>query len=105
MRPTAFARVRLCSWGGLSSGILAPWRSSETQASVASPGWDDSVSAAPGLHEHGSARHVTVVPGVRSGHALLTAEVIPESVDPVLELLMTSGVAKDTSEWLAACGS
>ena len=50
---------------------------------------------AQGLEEHGSARHVVVAPGVRSGHALLTAEIHPESADPALEFLVSSGVAED----------
>jgi uncharacterized hydrophobic protein (TIGR00271 family) len=50
---------------------------------------------ARGLDEHGSARHVALAPGVRSGHALLTAEVHPESADPVLEFLLSSGVAQE----------
>ena len=50
---------------------------------------------AQGLEEHGSARHVTLAPCVRSGHALLTAEVHPESADPVLEFLMSRGVPAD----------
>ena len=50
---------------------------------------------AQGLEEHGSARHVVVAPGVRSGHALLTAELHPESADPALEFLVSSGVAED----------
>jgi uncharacterized hydrophobic protein (TIGR00271 family) len=50
---------------------------------------------AEGLDQQGSARHVTLAPGVRSGHALLTAEVHPESADPVLEFLVSSGVAED----------
>jgi uncharacterized hydrophobic protein (TIGR00271 family) len=50
---------------------------------------------AQGLEEHGSARHVVVAPGVRSGHALLTAELHPESADPALEFLVGSGVAED----------
>ena len=50
---------------------------------------------ARGLDEHGSARHVTLAPGVRSGHALLTAEVHPDSADPVLEFLLSSGVAEE----------
>ncbi len=49
---------------------------------------------AQGLEEHGSARHVVVAPGVRSGHALLTAELHPESADPALEFLLGSGVAE-----------
>ena len=48
---------------------------------------------AHGLDEHGGARHVTLAPGVRSGHALLTAEVHPDSADPVLEYLLSRGVA------------
>src|SRR5215208_6777092 len=47
------------------------------------------------LEEHGSARHVTLAPGVRSGHALLTAELHPESADPALEFLVSSGVPED----------
>jgi uncharacterized hydrophobic protein (TIGR00271 family) len=50
---------------------------------------------AQGLEEHGSARHVVVAQGVRSGHALLTAELHPESADPVLEFLVSSGVAEE----------
>ena len=50
---------------------------------------------AQGLEEHGSARHVVVAQGVRSGHALLTAELHPESADPALEFLVSSGVAED----------
>jgi uncharacterized hydrophobic protein (TIGR00271 family) len=50
---------------------------------------------AQGLEAHGGARHVTLAPGVRAGHALLTAEVHPESADPVLEFLVSSGVAED----------
>ena len=50
---------------------------------------------ARGLEEHGSAHHVVVAPGVRSGHALLTAELHPESADPALEFLVSSGVAED----------
>ena len=42
---------------------------------------------AEGLEQHGSARHVILAEGVRPGHALLTAEVHPESADPVLEFL------------------
>jgi uncharacterized hydrophobic protein (TIGR00271 family) len=50
---------------------------------------------AQGLEKHGSARHVVVAQGVRSGHALLTAELHPESADPALEFLVSSGVAED----------
>ena len=50
---------------------------------------------AQGLEEHGTARHVALTPGVRAGHALLTAEVHPESADPVLEFLLSSGVAQE----------
>ena len=50
---------------------------------------------ARGLDEHGSARHVALSPAARSGHALLTAEVHPESADPVLEFLLSSGVAQE----------
>jgi uncharacterized hydrophobic protein (TIGR00271 family) len=50
---------------------------------------------AQGLEEHGSARHVVVAQGVRSGHALLTAELHPEAADPVLEFLLGRGVAED----------
>jgi uncharacterized hydrophobic protein (TIGR00271 family) len=50
---------------------------------------------AKGLEEHGSARHVALAPGVRAGHALLTAEVHPESADPVLEFLLSRGVAQE----------
>jgi uncharacterized hydrophobic protein (TIGR00271 family) len=47
---------------------------------------------ARGLDEQGSARHVALSPGARSGHALLTAEVHPELADPVLEFLVGRGV-------------
>jgi uncharacterized hydrophobic protein (TIGR00271 family) len=47
------------------------------------------------LEEHGSARHVILAKGVREGHALLTAEVYPESADPVLEFLVSRGVAEE----------
>ena len=50
---------------------------------------------AQGLEDHGSARHVVVAPGVRSGHALLTAELHPDSADPALEFLLSSGVEED----------
>jgi uncharacterized hydrophobic protein (TIGR00271 family) len=50
---------------------------------------------AQGLEEHGSARHVVVATGVRSGHALLTAELHPESADPALEFLVSRGIAED----------
>ena len=50
---------------------------------------------AQGLEDHGSARHVVVAPGVRSGHALLTAELHPDSADPALEFLVSSGVEED----------
>ena len=52
-------------------------------------------AVAHGLDEHDSARHVTLAPGVRSGHALLTAEVHPDSADPVLEFLLSHGVAEE----------
>ena len=48
-----------------------------------------------GLEDGGAARHVTVVQGVRPGHALLTAEVGPESADAVLDFLVSSGVARE----------
>jgi uncharacterized hydrophobic protein (TIGR00271 family) len=47
------------------------------------------------LEEHGSARHVILARGVRAGHALLTAEVHPEAADPVLEFLVSRGVAEE----------
>ena len=50
---------------------------------------------AEGLEDNGSARHVVVAPGVRPGHALLTAELHPESADPALEFLLSNGVAED----------
>ena len=50
---------------------------------------------AQGLEEHGSARHVILAEGVRPGHALLTAEVHPESADPVLEFLVGRGIAAE----------
>lgn len=50
---------------------------------------------ARGLEEHGTARHVALVPGARAGHKLLTAEVHPEAADPVLEFLVSRGLAAD----------
>jgi hypothetical protein len=50
---------------------------------------------AEGLEQHGSARHVILAEGVRPGHALLTAEVHPESADPVLEFLVSHGIAEE----------
>jgi uncharacterized hydrophobic protein (TIGR00271 family) len=50
---------------------------------------------AQGLEEHGVARHVMLAQGVRAGHALLTAEVHPESADPVLDFLVSRGVPHD----------
>ena len=47
------------------------------------------------LEELGSARHVILAQGVRPGHALLTAEVHPESADPVLEFLVSRGVPEE----------
>jgi uncharacterized hydrophobic protein (TIGR00271 family) len=48
-----------------------------------------------GLEGGGTARHVTVVQGVRPGHALLTAEVGAESADAVLDFLLSRGVARE----------
>jgi uncharacterized hydrophobic protein (TIGR00271 family) len=50
---------------------------------------------AQGLEDQGSARHVLLTPGVREGHALLTAEVHPDSADPVLEFLVSRGVDQE----------
>src|SRR5436305_14606487 len=50
---------------------------------------------AQGLEDQGGARHVVLVPGVRPGHALLTAEIHPEAADPVLEFLTGQGVAEE----------
>ncbi len=44
------------------------------------------------LEDGGAARHVALVPGVRDGNALLTAEVSPESADEVLDFLRSHGV-------------
>ena len=38
---------------------------------------------------------MTLAPGVRAGHALLTAEVHPDSADAVLEFLVSRGVAEE----------
>jgi uncharacterized hydrophobic protein (TIGR00271 family) len=48
-----------------------------------------------GLEEHGAARNVGLVQGIRPGHVVLTAEVATESADAVLELLVRSGVAEE----------
>jgi uncharacterized hydrophobic protein (TIGR00271 family) len=48
-----------------------------------------------GLEGGGTARHVTVVQGVRPGHSLLTAEVGPASADAVLDFLVSRGVARE----------
>ena len=48
-----------------------------------------------GLERGGDARHVTLVPAVRPGHALLTAEVAPEAADQVLEYLLRRGLAQE----------
>ena len=47
-----------------------------------------------GSRSGGAARHVTLAPGVRPGHALLTAEVSAESADAVLDFLVSHGVAR-----------
>jgi uncharacterized hydrophobic protein (TIGR00271 family) len=48
-----------------------------------------------GLEDHGGARNVALVPGIRAGHVLLTAEVSAEQADGVLELLVRSGVDEE----------
>jgi uncharacterized hydrophobic protein (TIGR00271 family) len=47
-----------------------------------------------GLERDGAARNVALVPGVRAGHVLLTAEVAPDATDDVLEALMRGGIAR-----------
>src|SRR5512132_2273704 len=47
-----------------------------------------------GLADHHAARNVVIVPGVRAGHVLLTAEVEVESADAVLEFLSDRGVER-----------
>jgi uncharacterized hydrophobic protein (TIGR00271 family) len=44
------------------------------------------------LEDRGEAQHVVVSPGVRPGHALLTAQVSPASADAALEALADHGV-------------
>jgi uncharacterized hydrophobic protein (TIGR00271 family) len=45
-----------------------------------------------GLEDLAVARNVALIPGIRAGHVLLTAEVTAERADGVLELLVRSGV-------------
>jgi uncharacterized hydrophobic protein (TIGR00271 family) len=45
-----------------------------------------------GLDSGGGATHVALAPGLRPGHALLTAEVSSDSADEVLEFLLSHGV-------------
>jgi uncharacterized hydrophobic protein (TIGR00271 family) len=47
------------------------------------------------LEGSGTARHLTLVRALQPGHALLTAEVRPESADAVVDLLQRRGVAQD----------
>src|SRR5262245_15686371 len=47
------------------------------------------------LANGGAARHLTLSQALRPGHALLTAEVAPESADAVLALLKDRGVAEE----------
>ncbi|GAA5110123.1 DUF389 domain-containing protein [Pseudonocardia adelaidensis] len=47
------------------------------------------------LEDHGAARNVALAPGVRAGYVLLSAEVVADSADAVLELLVRSGVAEE----------
>jgi uncharacterized hydrophobic protein (TIGR00271 family) len=47
------------------------------------------------LERSGTARHLTLSRALRPGHALLTAEVRPESADAVVELLQSRGVAEE----------
>ena len=53
------------------------------------------VELGEGLEERGEAKHVVVAQGVRPGHALLTAEVLPELADPVLDVLESNGVSPE----------
>jgi uncharacterized hydrophobic protein (TIGR00271 family) len=48
-----------------------------------------------GLEEGETVRNVVLVPGVRAGHVLLTAEVAPDAADEVLETLMRGGLAPE----------
>src|SRR5918994_7442742 len=48
-----------------------------------------------GLEEAGAARNVALAQGVRAGHVLLTAEVLPESADAVLAYLIRRGVTAE----------
>jgi uncharacterized hydrophobic protein (TIGR00271 family) len=47
------------------------------------------------LEDDGAARSVALADGVRPGHVLLTAEVMPDCVDTVLEHLDRSGVPRE----------
>jgi uncharacterized hydrophobic protein (TIGR00271 family) len=48
-----------------------------------------------GLDGGGAVRHLALAPGVRPGHALLTAEVSADSADDVLDFLLAHGVAPE----------
>jgi hypothetical protein len=50
------------------------------------------------IEDCGGAHRVALAPGVRTGFALLTAEVFAESADAVLELLARSGVPEEDIE-------
>jgi uncharacterized hydrophobic protein (TIGR00271 family) len=47
------------------------------------------------LDHLGAARNISLAPGIRAGHVLLTAEVAGESADDVLALLVRSGVTEE----------
>lgn len=47
------------------------------------------------LEQSGTARHLTLSRALRPGHALLTAEVRPESADAVVDLLQSRGVTEE----------
>src|SRR3954452_6314129 len=48
-----------------------------------------------GLDSDGTGRGVTVVPAIRPGHAVLTAEVRPDAADKVLAFLERCGVPRE----------
>ena len=48
-----------------------------------------------GLDGGGAVRHLALAPGVRPGHALLTAEVSADSADEVLDFIISHGIARE----------
>ena len=48
-----------------------------------------------GLDGGGAVRHLALAPGVRPGHALLTAEVSADSADEVLDFILSHGIARE----------